>query len=54
MLNECTHDIVLYRQARVVHGWWFGLWPNRMAQLLIDQGGDSSLGEASWIHTGED
>jgi hypothetical protein len=26
-----TSDIVSYRQTRVAHRWWSGLWPNRMA-----------------------
>ena len=37
MLSRYTHDGPQNRQARVAHSWWLGPWPNRAAQLLIDQ-----------------
>jgi hypothetical protein len=29
--NGYTSDVVSYRQTRVAHRWWSGLWPNRVA-----------------------
>ena len=42
MLTRYPTVVSYFRQARVAHSWWLGPWPNRAAQLLIDQGGESS------------